>query len=132
MFGLQDNDASRFPSPCGTSSRSRDRLTCRSQVTVDELTASKEVIRSSTLLARYHTMKDERGGLQRFLFERIGIPRTPVMASNGEPQEIYLENIAPLFYIDQNEGWTDLQALQVYRYGLLEIAITIRVCRPSH
>jgi len=31
-------------------------------------------------------------------------------------------NIAPLFYIDQSEGWTDLQALQVYRYGLLEIS----------
>jgi hypothetical protein len=89
---------------------------------VDELTPASEVVHRSTLLARYHTMKDEREGLQRFLFEWIGIPRAPVMASNGEPQEIYLENLAPLFYIDQNEGWTDLQALQVYRYGLLEIA----------
>ena len=150
MFGLQDNDASRFPVavrdvialagqtdvPVRSSEASltiersdgaRLRLTRPikgdpSQVIVDELTAGSEVIRSSTLLARYHTMKDERGGLQRFLFEWIGIPRTRVMASNGEAQEIYLENIAPLFYIDQNEGWTDLQALQVYRYGLLEIA----------
>ena len=27
-----------------------------------------------------------------------------------------------LFYIEQNEGWTDLQALQVHRYGLLEVS----------
>jgi hypothetical protein len=150
MFGLQDNDASRFPVavrdvialagqtdvPVRSSEASlviersdgeRLRLTRpikgdASRVTVDEMTEKDEVARSSTLLARYHTMKDERGGLQHFLFEWIGIPRTRVMAANGEPQEIYLENIAPLFYIDQNEGWTDLQALQVYRYGLLEIA----------
>ena len=67
-------------------------------------------------------MKDETGGLQNFLFSWCDLPRTPVVNSRGEAAEIYLENLAPLFYIDQNEGWTDLQALQVYRYGLLEIA----------
>lgn len=39
----------------------------------------------------------------------------------GTPAEVYLENVAPLFYIDQDEGWTDLQALQVSRYGQQQI-----------
>jgi DNA repair exonuclease SbcCD ATPase subunit len=67
-------------------------------------------------------MKDETGGLQYFLFAWCGLPRTRVVDTRGEASELYLENIAPLFYIDQNEGWTDLQSLQVHRYGLLEIA----------
>ena len=76
----------------------------------------------STLLARKLTMKDEAAGLQNFVFAWCGLPRTSVLDNRGEPSEIYLENIAPLFYIDQNEGWTDLQALQVHRYGLLEVS----------
>jgi hypothetical protein len=44
------------------------------------------------------------------------------VTNRGDESELYLENIAPLFYIDQSEGWTDLQALQVHRYGLLEIS----------
>lgn len=67
-------------------------------------------------------MKDEHGGLQRFLFEWLSLPRRAVMTTRGEPGEVYLENIAPLFYIDQSEGWTDLQAQQVYRYGLQQIS----------
>ena len=150
IFGLQDNDPARFPvavrdvldlhgqidvpvndSECSItierSDRSRLRLTRAikgdpSQVTVEELSEAGELTRTSSLLARKHTMKDERGGLQHFLFEWIGIPRVPIMTSRGEPAELYFENIASLFYIDQGEGWTDLQTLQVYRYGLLEIA----------
>ena len=149
MFGLQDNDPSRFPVAVRDvidlngqinipvlSSRSlltiarTDssllRLTREIQgdpkhVVVEELASDGSIIRTSKLLARKQTMKDEAGGLQNFLFSWCGFPRTPIVNNRGEEAEIYFENIAPLFYIDQNEGWTDLQALQVHRYGLLEI-----------
>ena len=33
-----------------------------------------------------------------------------------------MENLAPAFYIDQDEGWTNIQALQIGRYGQQQIA----------
>jgi len=150
IFGLQDNDASRFPIAVREvidlagrvdvpvhSSRSiltlrradgvRIRLTREilgnpAQVLVEELAADLTVARASRLQARRQTMKDAVAGFQNFLFTWCDLPRTPVMTNRGEESELYLENIAPLFYIDQSEGWTDLQALQVHRYGLLEVS----------
>ena len=150
MFGLQDNDASRFPVAVREiidldgkldvpvrSSRSiltlrradglglritRDILGDSADVLVDELSADNAVLRTSRLHARKQTMKDEVAGLQNFLFAWCSLPRTPVVTNRGDESELYLENVAPLFYVDQSEGWTDLQALQVHRYGLLEIS----------
>jgi hypothetical protein len=150
MFGLQDNDASRFPMAVREvidldgkvnvlvrSSRSiltlrrtdgaglrltRDILGDPAEVLVEELGPDLTVSRTSKLEARKRTMSDEAAGLQNFLFAWCGLPRAPIVTNRGEDSELYLENIAPLFYIDQNEGWTDLQALQVHRYGLLEIS----------
>lgn len=79
-------------------------------------------VRRSKLLARRETMQDEHGGLQRFLFEWLGWPRQAVTTFRGNAAEIYLENLAPAFYIDQEEGWTDIQALQIGRYGQQQIA----------
>jgi hypothetical protein len=78
--------------------------------------------RKSKLLARKLTMQDEHGGFQRFFFDWLGWPRIEVPTFRPGGSEIYLENLAPLFYIDQNEGWSDVQALQISRYGQLEIA----------
>jgi hypothetical protein len=150
MFGLQDNDASRFPMAVREvidldgkvnvpvrSSRSiltlrrtdgaglrltREILGDPAEVLVEELGPDLTVSRMSKLEARQRTMSDEAAGLQNFLFAWCGLPRTPIVTNRGDESELYLENIAPLFYIDQNEGWTDLQALQVHRYGLLEIS----------
>ena len=77
--------------------------------------------RVSKLVARRATMQDEHGGFQRFFFEWMGWPRIEVPTFRGQAAEIYLENLAPLFYIDQDEGWTNIQALQISRYGQLEI-----------
>lgn len=77
--------------------------------------------RESKLLARKLTMADEHGGFQRFLFGWLKWPRVEVPTFRATGSEVYLENLAPLFYIDQNEGWTDLQALQISRYGQQEI-----------
>ena len=150
IFGLRDDDPSRFPMAVREvidlagrinvpvrSSRSivtlrradnvRVRLTREilgdpSQVIVEELAPDLTVTHASRLQARRQTMKDASAGLQNFLFEWCGLPRMPIMTNRGDESELYLENIAPLFYIDQSEGWTDLQALQVHRYGLLDIS----------
>ena len=150
MFGLQDNDPSRFPmavrevidlggrvnipvraSWSALTLRRSDGLGLRltreiigdpEYVLIEELSAEQRVLNTSKLQARKHTMKDAAGGLQNFLFSWCGLTRTPLLTNRGDESELYLENLAPLFYIDQNEGWTDLQALQVHRYGLLEIS----------
>ncbi len=77
--------------------------------------------RTSKLLARKLTMQDEHGGFQRFFFDWMGWPRIQLPTFRPTESEIYLENLAPLFYIDQNEGWTNIQSLQISRYGQLEI-----------
>ena len=66
-------------------------------------------------------MQDEAGGLQRFLFEWLRWPRVEVSTFKGASSEVYLENLVPSFYIDQTEGWADIQAQQIGRYGQLEI-----------
>jgi predicted nucleic acid-binding Zn-ribbon protein len=78
-------------------------------------------VRKSKLYARKLTMHDEHGGFQRFLFDWMKWPRVSVPTYRPGGSEIYLENLAPLFYIDQNEGWANIQALQIARYGQLEI-----------
>lgn len=77
--------------------------------------------RESKLLARRLTMQDEHGGFQHFLFTWLNWPRIEVPTFRPGGSEIYLENLAPLFYIDQNEGWTNIQALQIARYGQQQI-----------
>ncbi|MBZ0234744.1 MAG: hypothetical protein K8M05_20605 [Deltaproteobacteria bacterium] len=146
MFGLRDDDPSCFPLAARdvidlddarrvrvtssfaavTFARGDERLRLQrdivgnpSEVVAEE--TSSGLSRVSRLKARYRTMKDEAGGLQRFVFEWFGLPRSPIMTNRGEPAEIYLENLAPHFYIDQGEGWATIQAMQVYRYALQDI-----------
>lgn len=78
-------------------------------------------VRESKLFARRDTMKDETGGLQHFLFTWLTWPRVEVPTFKGTLSEVYLENLVPSFYIDQTEGWTELQAQQIGRYQQLEI-----------
>ena len=84
--------------------------------------ANEGATRESKLWARHHTMQDEHGGLQHFLFEWLKWPREKVSTSQGPVSEVYLENLAPTFYIAQTEGWTNIQALQIFRYRQQEIA----------
>lgn len=78
--------------------------------------------RSSNLLSHRGTMEDEHAGLQRFLFEWLGWPREKAATYKGSLSEIYLENLVPSFYIEQDEGWTDVQALQISRYQQQQIS----------
>jgi hypothetical protein len=77
--------------------------------------------RRSRLLARVGTMKDEHGGLQHFLFDWLGWPRAEVATFDGRFAYVYLENLAPLFYVEQDEGWAQIQARQVTRYGQQQV-----------
>lgn len=86
------------------------------------VTSSGET-KTLTLSTRYETMQDETGGFQYFLFEWMGWPRERVSTFRSEAW-LYLENLAPLFYIDQAEGWTNIQALQISRYGQQKISET--------
>ena len=90
-------------------------------VRVEETGADGDVRRSS-LNARRETMKDEYGGLQHFLMEWMGWPRESVATFTGGPAEVYVENLMPLFFIEQHDGWADLQARQVTRYRQQQIA----------
>ena len=149
IFGTQDNDPTCFPeaardelelsgghaarvlsSECSISLLDEEgrrlRLTRAikgdsSTVQVEEWSAGAN-IRRSKLLARRQTMQDEHGGLQHFLFNWLKWPREEVATFRGTTSEIYLENLASAFYIDQDEGWTNVQALQIGRYGQQEIA----------
>ena len=87
-----------------------------------EETSPSGAIHRSKLNARFRSMQDEHGGLQRFLVEWIGWPRKQVSTFKGTSAEVYLENLVPLFYIEQQDGWTDLQARQVTRYAQQQIA----------
>ena len=78
-------------------------------------------VRESNLNARRDTMKDEYGGLQRFLMEWMGWPRESVATFTGGAAEVYVENLMPLFFIEQHDGWVDLQSRQVTRYRQQQI-----------
>ena len=74
-----------------------------------------------TLLTGSGSMVDEATGFQRYLFEWLGWPLKKITTFDGPDAYIYLENLAPLFYIEQEEGWTEIQARQIGRYGQQQI-----------
>jgi hypothetical protein len=74
-----------------------------------------------TLLTGFGSMVDEATGFQRFLFEWLGWPPKKITTYDGSDAYIYLENLAPLFYIEQTEGWTEIQARQIGRYAQQQI-----------
>ena len=74
-----------------------------------------------TLLTGHGSMVDEATGFQRFLFEWLGWPPKKIATFDGPDVYVYLENLAPLFYIEQDEGWTEIQARQIGRYGQQQI-----------
>ena len=74
-----------------------------------------------TLLTGTGSMVEEATGFQRFLFEWLGWPLKKITTFDGPDAYVYLENLAPLFYIEQEEGWTEIQARQISRYGQQQI-----------
>jgi len=150
MFGLQGNDIACFPlagrdcldfgntanipirsSQASLTIQRNDGLRIRitraivgnpETLVIEEIAQDSIIQRTSKLQVHLLTMKDDVRGFQNFLFKWIGLPREQAMTNLGTVSDIYLENLAPLLFIEQKEGWTDLQALQVYRYGIQQIA----------
>ena len=52
-------------------------------------------------------MIDEAAGFQRFLFEWFGWPITEVLTYEGPRSFVYAQNLVPLLYIEQTQGWTE-------------------------
>jgi hypothetical protein len=150
MFGVSPNDPSFFPDavsseidlPIAVGARvlssecsigllrsdgasltlTRQIMGDTTQIQASELVEGEDTARHSVLQTRNRSMQDATGGFQHFFFEWMGWPRTKVATFRGEPSEIYLENLAPSFYIEQKEGWTAIQALQVSRYSQVQIS----------
>ena len=148
VFGIPDNDPSCFPaavrdeidlgqsasasvvsSTCSLKFTHSDKCSRSSRaikgdcttIEVSEIDA-KGIERVSLLSARNLTMQDEHGGFQRFLYEWLGWPRERVTTYRGNDADVYFEVIFCLFFIStKDEGWTDIQALQITRYGQQQI-----------
>lgn len=148
LFGRPNNDASFFPravteaidlegaprsrvirSACSLSMERDDHARIRitrdikgdpTSVSIEETSPNGETV-TSKMMARTLALQDERGGLQSFLFSWFGWPRQRVMTFKGKDSDVYAENLAPLFYIEQNHGWGDLQATQIGRYQQQQI-----------
>ena len=149
LFGRPNNDPSLFPravteaidlagaprsrvirSACSLSLVRHDRARIRitrdikgdpTTVSIEETNAQGETV-TSKMMARALALQDEHGGLQSFLFSWFGWPRQRVMTFKGKDSDVYAENLAPLFYIEQNHGWGDLQATQIGRYQQQQIS----------
>lgn len=144
IFGVQPNDNAIFPD----APRNRLKLGHAEDVRVIASYASLELERSDgkrlklrrdilgqtgqvrfddgevegTLVVGYGSMKDPTAGFQAAFRKWIGMPEARLMTSRGGETQIYMENLAPLFLIEQLVGWSDIQAEQIYRYGTQEIA----------
>jgi DNA repair exonuclease SbcCD ATPase subunit len=60
-------------------------------------------------------------GLQSFLFNFLNWEIVNVPTYEGTFSKIYLENLIPLFFVEQRAGWSQIQARQVMRYGIREV-----------
>jgi hypothetical protein len=94
-----------------THDRNKVRIVRRGPIDVSRITLSTGL----------GSMTEEVTGFQRFLFEWLGWPLKKITTFDGPEAFIYLENLAPLFYIEQEEGWTEIQARQIGRYGQQQI-----------
>ncbi len=60
-------------------------------------------------------------GFQFYLFNFLDWDIVEVPKYEGKPSKIYLENLVPLFFVEQIAGWTQIQARQIMRYKIRDI-----------
>jgi predicted ATPase/uncharacterized protein YbaR (Trm112 family) len=60
-------------------------------------------------------------GLQTFLFKFLDWNTVDVPTYEGSLSKLYIENLLPLFFVEQRAGWSQIQARQVTRYSIREI-----------
>ncbi len=75
---------------------------------------------TTKLVTGYNTMADPIAGFQANLFKLLGWPQVKTVRTNGGVSNLYFENLAPLFLIEQLGGWTDIQAQQIHPLHIQE------------
>lgn len=92
----------------------------RGEIRITRLNSERSPL-TLTLQTGRGSMANSAIGFQRYLFEWLGWPLKTATTFEGRDAFIYFENLAPLFFIEQQEGWTDIQARQVSRYAQQQI-----------
>jgi len=60
-------------------------------------------------------------GFQNYIFDFLGLPILEVPSYDGDNVKIYFENLAPLFFVEQRAGWSQIQARQITRYNIRDV-----------
>lgn len=60
-------------------------------------------------------------GFQKYLFDFLAIPIVEVPTYDGKNVKLYFENLAPLFFVEQRAGWSQIQSRQITRYNIRDI-----------
>lgn len=85
--------------------------------TIDNFTQTNEV---KYLIANGEGVFSE-DGLQTFLFDFLDWNPVNLTTYDGASSKLYLENLLPLFFVEQRAGWSQIQARQVMRYGIRDV-----------
>lgn len=60
-------------------------------------------------------------GFQTFLFDFLGMNIVEVPSYDGKNTKLYFENLAPLFFVEQRAGWSQIQSRQITRYNIRDV-----------
>jgi len=60
-------------------------------------------------------------GFQKYLFDFLDIPIVEIPSYDNKNVKLYFENIAPLFFVEQRAGWSQIQARQITRYNIRDV-----------
>jgi hypothetical protein len=60
-------------------------------------------------------------GFQNFIYDFLDMPIVEVPSYDGKNVKIYFENLAPLFFVEQRAGWSQIQARQITRYNIRDV-----------
>ncbi|WP_426092891.1 AAA family ATPase [Flavobacterium sp. DSR3-2] len=60
-------------------------------------------------------------GFQKFIFDFLGLDIVELPTYDQKFSKLYLENILPLFFVEQRAGWSQIQARQVTRYNIRDV-----------
>ena len=92
-------------------------VTAVSKCTIDDF---DQTIEREYLVASGEGVTKE-GGFQYFLFDFLDLEMVDVPTYEEKLSKLYFENLAPLFFVEQRAGWSQIQARQVTRYGIREV-----------
>lgn len=62
-----------------------------------------------------------QNGFQSYLFDFIGLHQVELPTYEQKLSKLYLENILPLFFVEQRAGWSQIQARQISRYNIKDV-----------